>query len=178
MHKKGDIAYILLGVLVVAGVIAAIALAPGLGAALKLIDPNPRKAVAKADRALRSLVKSNKVILTKKGYVLTTKGEQDYLRGQFDRYTFPTPRTWDKKWRVICFDVPEKKKHVRRLLHDKLKTLGCYRLQDSVFVTPYSCAEFLKVAHGAYGLSDYVRGMVVTDIDKKEALHSFFRLPV
>lgn len=176
MHKKGDIAYILLAVLAVVGVVAVIAIAPGIGAAMKLIDPNPRKAAAKADRALRSLVRSNKVVRTKEGYRLTTKGERQYMQGRFDRYQFPESATWDKKWRVICFDIPEKRKYVRRVLHNKLKELGCYRLQDSVFVTPYPCAEFLKVAHGAYGLTDHVRGMVVTEIDKKEALYSYFGL--
>lgn len=176
MHTRGDIAYILLGVLAVAGVVAAIAVAPGIGAALKLIDPNPRKAVAKADRALRALVKGNKVVLTKKGYLITTKGEREFMRQQFDRYSFPHSKKWDGKWRVICFDIPEKKKSLRRTLHNKLKELGCYRLQDSVFVTPRPCEEFLKLTHLAYGLSEHVRMMIAVSVDHEEALRSYFRL--
>lgn len=178
MHKKGDVAYILLGALAVVGVIAALAVAPGLGMALKLIDPNPRKAAAKVDRALRSLVKSGKVARTKKGYEITTKGERWYLQNQFNRYKFAHSAKWDGKWRVICFDIPEKKKNIRRLVHSKLKELGCYRLQDSVFVTPHKSGEFLKLVHAAYGLSEHVRAMVVTEIDQERELRSYFRLPV
>src|SRR3989338_6460446 len=70
MYKRGDVAYIILGFLAVAGVIAILPLAPGLGMILKLIDPNPRKAAAKMDRALQALTKGGKVARTKEGYRL------------------------------------------------------------------------------------------------------------
>lgn len=176
MHKRGDVAYILLGVLTVVGVVAALAIAPGIGAALKLIDPNPRKAVIKAERAFRSLVKSNKVIRTKGGYIVTTKGEREYMRQSFDRYQFPESAKWDKKWRVICFDIPERNRGVRYILHNKLKELGCFRLQDSVFVTPHACVEFTQLLHKAYGLYSHVRVMVVTEVDDEQQLRAYFRL--
>ena len=53
MENRGAIGYIALGLLASAGIVVALALAPGLGAALKLIDPNPRKASAKLDLWLR-----------------------------------------------------------------------------------------------------------------------------
>src|SRR3989338_4583595 len=134
MYKRGDVAYIILGFLAAAGVIAILPVAPGLGMLLKLIDPSPRKAAAKMDRALQALVRGGNVSRTKDGYRLTTTGEIELARRKFERYQFPELKKWDKKWRVVCFDIPEKKKYVRHIIHNKLKEIGCYRLQDSVFV--------------------------------------------
>ena len=158
------------------GVLAALALAPGIGAALKLIDPNPRKAMQKAERSLRSLVRGGKVVKTSSGYRITKDGELELARRKFERYQFPTTFVWDKKWRVICFDIPEKRKYVRHVLQRKLAEIGCYRLQDSVFVTPHKCGEILKLAHDAFFLHKHVRGMVVTQVDDEQALLSRFKL--
>jgi len=176
MYKRGDVAYIVLGILAVAGLIAILPLAPGLGAALKLIDPNPRKAAAKMDRALRALTKGGTVARTKEGYRLTTKGETELERKKFERYQFPELKKWDKKWRVICFDIPEKRKYVRHIIHNKLKEVGCYRLQDSVFVAPQPCGEILKLVQQGFLLQKHVRGMVVTQIDDETALLRHFKL--
>jgi len=176
MYKRGDVAYIILGFLAAAGVIAILPLAPGLGMILKLIDPNPRKAAAKMDRALQALVRGGKVFRTKEGYKLTTKGDAELERKKFERYQFPELKSWDKKWRVICFDIPEKRKYVRHIIQQKLKEVGCYRLQDSVFVTPQPCGEILKLIQQGFFLQKHVRGMVVTQIDDEGAILRYFKL--
>ncbi|MBP7770746.1 MAG: hypothetical protein KA066_02435 [Candidatus Pacebacteria bacterium] len=175
-ERKGQVAEVVLVLLIGAGVLAALALAPGIGAALKLIDPNPRKAMQKAERSLGSLVRGGKVTKTSSGYRITKSGELELTRRKFEKYQFHTKFVWDKKWRVICFDIPEKRKHVRHLLQRKLVEIGCYRLQDSVFVTPHKSGEILKLAHDAFFLHKYVRGMVVTQIDDEQALLARFKL--
>ncbi len=176
MRKRGDVAYLILKLLGAVGLVTALLVAPGLGVALKLIDPNPRKAIRKADRALERLVKSGKVVRTKNGYRITTKGDIELARQKFDRYQFPSRSRWDKKFRVICFDVPEKKRYVRRILHGKLKELGCFPLQDSVFITPHPCGEFLKLAQDSYQLKNHLRGMIVTRLVNEHEVLSFFAL--
>ena len=46
---------------------------------------------------------------------------------------------WDGKWRMICFDIPERYKQGRDALRDKLKKIGFRELQKNVFVAPYNC---------------------------------------
>jgi len=176
MYKRGDIAYIALGFLAVAGVIAILPLAPGLGMLLKLIDPNPRKAAAKLDRTLQYLTHSGKVSRTKEGYRMTSKGEVELTRRKFERYQFPELKSWDKKWRVICFDIPEKRKYTRHVVQQKLKEVGCYRLQDSVFITPHNCSEILKLIQQGFFLQKHVRGMVITQMDDEAAVLHYFKL--
>lgn len=176
MENRGMIGYIALGLLAGAGIFVALALAPGLGAALKLIDRNPRKASAKLERALRALIQGGKVEKTPKGYKLTTTGEREFSRGKFDRYQLPALKKWDRRWRVICFDIPEKRKYVRHLVQRKLVEIGFYRLQDSVFVGPQPCGEFLNLTQEVFLLRKHLRGMVVTQIDDEYLLLRHFNL--
>lgn len=100
----------------------------------------------------------------------------ELARRKFDRYQFSDLKKWDKKWRVICFDIPEKQKYVRHIVHQKLVELGCYRLQDSVYVIPHQCGEVLKAMQQAFSLQSYVRGMVVEQIDDERILLSHFHI--
>lgn len=56
------------------------------------------------------------------------------------------PRKWDKKWRLVIYDIPHQNKKARDAFRKKIKDLGLYRLQKSVWVSPYDCLaeiEFL-----------------------------------
>jgi|SRR3990170_8778436 len=46
-------------------------------------------------------------------------------------------RPWDKKWRLVIFDIPEKTRGVRDGVREKLKQLGFGMWQKSVYVTPH-----------------------------------------
>jgi phenylacetic acid degradation operon negative regulatory protein len=43
---------------------------------------------------------------------------------------------WDKKWRIVLFDIPESQRTVRQLFRLKLMDLGVRMLQSSVWITP------------------------------------------
>lgn len=44
---------------------------------------------------------------------------------------------WDKKWRIVIFDIPEPKKLAREHLRFFLKELGFKMLQNSNWICPY-----------------------------------------
>ena len=73
--------------------------------------------------------------------VLTEKGRRLALRYNPDHLAIKTPENWDKKWRLVMFDIPENKRGARDALRLKLKELGFKELQHSVFVYPYECAN-------------------------------------
>jgi len=45
-------------------------------------------------------------------------------------------KKWDKKWRVVIFDIPEKRKSTRNQFRESLKNLGFKLLQHSIWVCP------------------------------------------
>lgn len=57
-------------------------------------------------------------------------------------------RPWDKKWRVVAFDIPEKKNSTRVMLRRQLISLGFGKWQRSVYLSPYDLSQevnqFLK----------------------------------
>lgn len=178
--KKGDMSKIALGLAVVGGVMVALAVAPGLGVTLKLIDNNPRVAMDKLERALRRLLKSGDLEIEDtphgKRYRITKPGEQKLARLQFDEYALTTKKKWNGKWWVICFDIPETNQYARRVFQRKLSYLGFYRLQNSVFVYPYEQPELLALAFKAFGLDKAIRTIVADQINNEKQLLNFFHL--
>ena len=108
--------------------------------------------------------------------VLTPEGAREARRlsllGRSIR--FKKPKTWDKKWRLVLFDVPETDRVFRDVLREHLHTLEFYRLQQSVFVSPYPYeAAILELVH-LYGAEAYVRVATVEMIDNEDALEQHF----
>jgi DNA-binding transcriptional regulator PaaX len=52
--------------------------------------------------------------------------------------SYDTKRIWDKRMHLVTYDVPEKFRHDRNILRAYLKRIGCAKLQDSVWITPYN----------------------------------------
>lgn len=78
----------------------------------------------------------------KKGQVylrLTSQGKEN-LKRDFPLLAFQRKK-WDRKWRVVFYDIAEVNKRVRNLLRRRLKDLGLGMLQKSVWITPH---DFLK----------------------------------
>lgn len=53
-------------------------------------------------------------------------------------------RTWDGKIYLVTYDIPEEQKKDREVLRYYLKKIGCGKLQNSVWVTPYNPKEVLE----------------------------------
>lgn len=63
---------------------------------------------------------------------LTERGEMLVLRFDPDKLKIKIPPRWDGKWRLVIFDIPEKKAAARRALRNRLRELGFVQLQRSV----------------------------------------------
>ncbi|MBI5614337.1 CRISPR-associated endonuclease Cas2 [Candidatus Gottesmanbacteria bacterium] len=72
-------------------------------------------------------------------------------------------RVWDQKLHLVTYDISEKHKKDRRLLFTFLKNLGCGRLQDSVWMTPYNPVDTVREFVGEHGLSGMI---IVSDIGR------------
>lgn len=66
-------------------------------------------------------------------YQITNKGEKE-----FDKILKPLKAagTWDGRWRLVIFDIPETKRDVRDRLRRALDKLGLGILQASVWISP------------------------------------------
>lgn len=105
----------------------------------------------------------------KEGYIeITLKGLETIKKYCFEELEIEKPKKWDKKWRVVIFDIPDDEKVIRNILRDKLKYLGFRMVQKSVFVHPFDCFAQISFIRSAYDVSRYVVYIVadVLETDK------------
>ena len=107
--------------------------------------------------------------------VLTDKGKLKALTYYFEKIKIEGGK-WDGKWRIVIFDIPEKKRGGRDALRDKIKEIGFYELQKSVFVFPYECKDEIDFIIEFFGLREYVRFGILDSIDNELHLKKIFKL--
>lgn len=154
----------------IAGILTLAAMAPNT---LSLLGKVPRRGTEKLKSAVRRLEEKGLLHVGPNGIRLTDKGES-FLQTTSLRPV--QPWLWDKKWRVVIFDIPEIKKIQRALLRDMLARIGFVRLQNSVWVYPYDCEELIVLLKTDYRLGKEVLYMIVDKIERDSVLKRHFQL--
>ncbi len=108
--------------------------------------------------------------------LLTNQGKERALRYNLDKMKIPRLSKWDGFWRVVIFDIPESKKQARDAFSFKIKQLGLYPLQKSVFIYPFECRDEMDFLIEMFDLRPHVRFLVVKDIDIELDLKRRFHL--
>ncbi len=108
--------------------------------------------------------------------VLSKEGEKRALTFKLDEMTVKKPKVWDKKWHLVVFDIPEHSKKVRDALRFRLRQIGFYELQKSVFVHPYQCRDEIEYLIEFYQIRPYVRQIIAEMIDNELHLRQRFNL--
>ena len=105
---------------------------------------------------------------------LTGRGKKLLSRYALDDLCIPQQKRWDRKWRFVIFDIPEKHHLYRDALRDKLKRLGFFRIQHSVWTHPYPCQKEVDLLSEALGLQKCVL-VFWAEIKNDWQLRSYFR---
>lgn len=108
--------------------------------------------------------------------ILSENGKQKALRFNIDKMEIKKPAQWDKKWRVVMFDIPEKLRKMRDSLRLHFKEIGLIELQKSVFVFPYPCSEEIEFILEFYNARKHVRFILAEKIDNQLHLMKKFDL--
>jgi hypothetical protein len=167
-----------------AGVIALAVAAPNALRILTLLDPyidtktDPSRRMQQAARRLihKGLVQrisedgKTKLVLTKKGETLARKLEI------FDAIA-PRKKKWDGRWRIVMFDVWERRKYVRERLRHMLIRVGFEKVQDSVWAYPYDCEELIAFIRTDLRLGRGVLYLIADAIEGDKDLRMRFGLP-
>ncbi len=108
---------------------------------------------------------------------LTERGRKKAGRFQIDSLEVKKPLRWDKKWRLVIFDIPNSHGIKRSVFRGKLKELGFYQLQKSVWVHPYNCHDEIELLREFFGLNrKEIRLVVASDIGDSAPVKEAFRL--
>lgn len=108
--------------------------------------------------------------------ILNDKGRQRVLTYEIENIKIIPNKNWDHKWRLVIFDIPEKYKKIREAIRYKLKQLGFYQLQESVFVFPYECQNEIEFLVEFYNIRLHVRQIIAEKIDNELHLKQIFKI--
>lgn len=178
--RRTKINNLIIGTVAFAGVIAVAAMAPGLANVfgrskyLRQRLYQTRKRVSVLIREGYLLVEENE---GKKYLRLTEKGENFAALMHEGRLAPKRPKRWDHKWRLLIFDIPERRRGLREKVRAALITLGFVRLQDSVWVFPYDCEDYILVLKAEFRIGKDVLYVIADHIENDTHLRRHFSLP-
>lgn len=147
----------------------------------KWIRPGPRLN-RRLSQAVSRMVASGLMVREHSGSSyklrLTAKGERIAEGVDTRKKILPrVPIRWDGKWRIIMFDVWERRHAVRDQLRTLLKRVGFVKIQGSVWVYPYDCEELHVFARSHFRLGKGMMYIVAEEIENDARLRKHFKLP-
>lgn len=127
--------------------------------------------------------------LKKKGYIrienkkgqifvsLTKEGKEKAGKWQIDDLKIEKPKKWDGKWRLLIFDIQNNHKIKREALRGKIKQLGMFQLQKSVWAHPYDFQKEVDFLRSFFDLNKKeVQIIFASKIEDDGEVKSFFNL--
>lgn len=181
--RRANLEKVLLGTLVAAGGIGVALLAPNVLQLLKHVDPDwiykrdPRQRLREvAHRLKKKGLAEFRTEGGKKRLRLTARGESVMSSIWSENFQLKKPRRWDGKWRLVIFDIPEKRRGVRDRIRTLVARLGFLRLQDSVWVYPYDCEDIIGLLKVDLHLGGSVIYLVVEKMENDKHLKKTFGL--
>ncbi len=148
--RRGNVERAILSGLAVAGIGLVAMAAPNTLQLLKYADPDwiikrdPKQRVREATYRLKK--KKLVEFVSENGHVrlrITDKGKAHLQSLSFG--PLRKPRRWDGKWRLVIFDIPEKKRGLRNRARSIVVGFGFIKLQHSVWAYPYDCEEAIAL---------------------------------
>lgn len=178
-----------LALIAVAGIISLSLVAPNVFTAIdKLFLRKHRRKLTKKERQIK--VAQSFYYMKRKGLVrfkrikgdflisLTALGKKKYKKIDFETMIIRRPKKWDGKWWQVAADIPTKKyRNGADLLRQKLKDLGFFLLQRTLWYHPFDPREEVEFIVNHYGIERFVTLMEVSRLDKDDEakLKDFFR---
>lgn len=185
-ETKEKVASIGKTILITIGVLGFVAVAVVAGNAVQLLKYTPlggKKLKFKRyeiNRSIKKLLERGllKVIEDKNNRYLevTTKGKRLLLRYELEGLAKEKPKKWDKKYRVVIFDISEQRKRTRDQLREILRSFGFVCLQNSVWIYPYHCQEIIELLKKYLELKKEIIYMTVDSIEGDKQLRKTFKL--
>lgn len=171
----------ILAVIAIPGVLAIAAVAPNAFQILGLTGLGKRKFKSFQSHTTRARSR-----LIDKGFLeykdgknflqLTEKGKKQLRLWGLGGYHIKKPKHWDKKFRILSFDIKEQRRNIRDKLRAVLSKMGFYRLQQSVWVYPYDCEDFIQLLKSDFRVGWDVLYIIADQVENEKVLMQHFGL--
>jgi len=85
-------------------------------------------------------------------------------------------RKWDKRYRMVIFDIPEQRRGVREQLRRLMRECGFLCIQKSVWLSPYDCEELIALVKAELRIGKDVLYVIVDSVENDGWIKRHFRL--
>lgn len=109
------------------------------------------------------------------GLQLTEKAKKRLARLDEGELAVKPQKQWDKRWRIILYDIPEEHKSARNSLNFRLRAIGCFQLQKSTWITPFPCRDIVAAACASYDIDSFVTYFEAVNLDNEAPLITRFK---
>ena len=135
---------------------------------------NPRYTI---NKSIERLLHAGLIEKDTRGFVLLTrKGQKRFSEIERTNFKLKTPKQWDKKWRLVSFDIKEKRRDTRGQLRATLSAVGFVRLHHSLWVYPHECQDFVTMLKADYEIGKDILYIVSDYIENDLRLRRHFEL--
>lgn len=177
-RRNKNIQKMILETVAVAGLLSVALVAPNvLGAMRKMNLPlTPRQDTAIA-RARKRLVEKGLLRYEQNKLRLTEKGSAALARLDLAAYGQKKKKQrWDKRWRLLIFDIPEKRRGTREKIRRTLISIGFMRLQDSVWIYPYDCEDLIMLLKSEFRIGKDMLYAIIEELEYDTPVREYFDL--
>ncbi|MBI5220900.1 MAG: CRISPR-associated endonuclease Cas2 [Candidatus Liptonbacteria bacterium] len=109
---------------------------------------------------------------------LTHHGKKLIRLYNLDEMKLTRPKRWDGRWRIVVYDIPTGQKRASNAFREKLKQLGLYPLQRSVWISPFECLPELEFLATVFeiDIDSCLCYLMATQVPREKELRRFFGL--
>ncbi|MEK7200993.1 MAG: CRISPR-associated endonuclease Cas2 [Patescibacteria group bacterium] len=185
-ETKEKIISISKAILVTVGAVGLITIGAVMGNAVQLLKYTPlggkrsKIKIYEMNKNIKRLLERGLIEIkedqTHKFLKITPKGKKLLLKYELEGLSQNKPPKWDKKYRVIIFDISEMRRKDRDKLRRIIRGFGFICLQNSVWVYPYHCQEIIELLKKYLELKGEVIYMTVDSIENDDWLLKSFKL--
>jgi CRISPR/Cas system-associated endoribonuclease Cas2 len=183
VRRKTNIQHVLLHTIAAAGVLSVAMLAPNALQVLRMFDKGKNRKMNPKyffGTVFEKLLAKGMVTIDQskngKRVRLTEHGKHELARMVAQNPDQRAHKRWDRRWRMVIYDIKEERKVVRMRLQQLLHSFGFYKLQNSVWVYPYDCEALLILLKADVKIGNEVLYMVVEKIENDQRLKKHFEL--
>ncbi len=156
-----------------AGLTGMVIVAPNAIQGLNLLIKKSPAKKANPERILAELKRQGLVHITIEEdeihYTLTPAGASRLQKIMIDEISIPRPKKWDKKWRMVSFDIPVRYSKQRAHFTEQLQNLGLAMVHKSLWAYPFPCFTELEQLAGYYNVLRFCKFLEISQTDSLTA---------
>jgi DNA-binding transcriptional regulator PaaX len=175
--RRRNISAFVLQSVAVAGLLGVAMVAPNVIGAMDKMGLIPGKRQKEIVNRARERLTRQGLLHEVDGFLRLTKRGETALRILVARDASRAPRKrWDKKWRILIFDIPNYRKGLRDKVRRTLESIGFTRLQDSVWIYPHDCEDLVALLKADFKIGKDMLYLIVEEIEGASRLKRHFDL--